>query len=342
MTEPLRIGILCPSDIASRRFLPALEKCPRATFAGIACAAANEWYGEPTPELLSRERERACATAQPYGARVYNSYDALLSSPDLDAVYLPMPPALHARFAQIALLHGKHVFLEKPATTSAADTLRLVSIARERGLALRENYHFLLHRQIGQIEHLLADGAVGQIRLHRLSFGFPHRGAQDFRYDPALGGGALLDCGGYPLALAAHILGESAHVDAATLSSPPGCAVDLYGSATLHAPGAPAPVQISFGMDCAYRCSWEIWGSRGILTCARVFTSPADLAPPATLTIDGETSDLSFFPDDGFLRSLEAFCDDVADPAAREREYTSLLRQASLVDSLRAAAQAAT
>ena len=214
----MKIGILGTSDIAFRRFLPALAKCNGITYAGVA----------------SRTPEKGKPFQGTYGGAVYDGYDALLNDSSIDVVYVPLPPALHARWGEKVLESGKHLLMEKPFTTNPEDTERLLSLAKEKGLAVHENYMFLYHSQFKKIKELIAAGELGDIRLYRMAFGFPKRGGNDFRYVKALGGGALLDCGGYPVRLALELLGNSAKVVQAKLAMPAGYEVDLYGSAVLE------------------------------------------------------------------------------------------------------------
>ena len=119
---------------------------------------------------------------------------------------------------------------------------------------------FVYHTQLDWIRKKISEGTIGEVRLIRIDFGFPFRGANDFRYNKALGGGALLDCGGYTLKLASLFLGDSAKVTASQLNGKDGFEVDIYGSATLtNNEGLTA--QVSFGMDNSYKCSLEVWGS---------------------------------------------------------------------------------
>lgn len=334
----IRIGIICPSNIAYRRFLPALKKCENFTYVGVAYATEAEWFGENAAGgdagVLRKEREKAEDFAREYGGKVFEGYEALLSSSEIDAVYLPLPPALHFQWAKMALEKGKHVFVEKPSTTRAADTQALVDLAEAKGLALHENYMFIYHRQIGEIQRIVDSGELGGPRLIRASFGFPFRGANDFRYNRELGGGALLDCGGYTLCLARLLLGDTARVTDARLSVDGAFGVDICGNATLRN-DAGLTAQVAFGMDNAYLCQLEVWGSKALLTADRVFTPPADMAPRLTLRSNDGEKVIEVEPDDQFCRSLQVFARCVAEPDLRKRRYAELLRQIELVTQIK-------
>ena len=125
----VRIGIICPSEIAFRRFMPAIAECEEAEYIGISSASAKEWLGEGqeiNEDVIKSQHEKALEFQNNYGGKVFNSYEELLTSNEVDAIYLPLPPALHFKWAKLALENGKHIFLEKPSTTSADDTKELV------------------------------------------------------------------------------------------------------------------------------------------------------------------------------------------------------------------------
>lgn len=314
----MKIGILGTADIAFRRFLPALAQCSELTYAGIA----------------SRTPEKAARFVAAFGGRAYPCYDALLEDKDVDAVYVPLPPALHFEWGKKALLAGKHLFMEKPFTTNLEQTRELLQFAQERGLTVHENYMFLFHSQLAEIQKMISSGELGEIRLYRMAFGFPKRAGNDFRYNKALGGGALLDCGGYPVRLALELLGDSAKVTQSRLVQPAGYEVDLYGSAVLeNAEGMTA--QISFGMDNAYQCQLEVWGSKATLIAPRIFTAGADVAPQVILRSSHDEKTVMLEKDDQFLNSIERFGKAIADVNIRSSVRETIRKQAAFVEAIR-------
>lgn len=288
----MKLGILGTADIAFRRFLPALSKYPQITYAGVA----------------SRTPEKGLKFQENFGGKVYESYDALLADESIDAVYVPLPPALHFEWGKKVLNAGKHLFMEKPFTTKQSDTKQLLELAEQKRLKVHENYMFLYHSQLTKIKEMIADGSLGDIRLYKMSFGFPMRGQGDFRYNKELGGGALLDCGGYPVRLALELLGNTAKVVHSKLVQPNGFEVDLYGSAVMEN-DAGEVAQISFGMDNAYQCQLEVWGSKATLIAPRIFTAGDGIKPTLILRTSFDESKIELDADDQFLHSIEFFMD---------------------------------
>lgn len=326
----IRIGVLCPSEIAFRRFMPALKQLENFEYVGLAAATEREFSGADSDKVRSSELAKAETFIFAHGGKIFEGYEALIHSNEVDAIYLPLPPALHYKWGKKVLENGKHLLMEKPFTTSLSETQELLSLAEQKGLAVHENYMFLYHSQLKKVKEFIADGTLGELRLIRAAFGFPMRGKDDFRYQKAMGGGALLDCGGYPVRLALELLGETAQVTQSRLIQPEGYEVDLYGNAVLENENGLC-AQISFGMDNAYQCQLEVWGSKATLIAPRIFTAGADIMPKLVLRSSSGEDVLELPKDDQFLHSLEAFYQLV-----RETKQNHLIqRQAEMIEEIR-------
>ena len=333
----MRLGIICPSDIANRRFLPALKTIEEVDFIGVGVNSPKERYGVNLPDqkeiedMLQGEKDKAENIVAKYGGQIYDSYEEIVMSSNIEAVYIPLPPALHYKWAKKALENGKHVLVEKPSTTSFDDTTRLVELARAKSLALHENYMFSFHNQLNAIESVIESGEIGDVRLYRISFGFPRRAANDFRYNKALGGGSLIDAGGYTIKYASKLLGPTAKIKYAQLNYLDEFEVDIYGSAALvNENGVTA--QIAFGMDNDYKCELEIWGSKGTLKTGRVLTAPVGFTPTMTIKKNTDVEERSLPADDAFKKSIEHFMKCITDKKIREDNYNAILKQAQLVE----------
>lgn len=329
----IRIGILGASDIAFRRMAPALSVSERFEYVGVAISSAEEWGGVANAaQLVAAQMEKAKTFQEKFGGRIYESYQALLTDESVDAIYLPLPPGLHYKWGKAALENGKHILLEKPFTACLQDTESLLALAEEKGLAVHENFAFVYHAQIEKIKAIVDSGEIGEVRLIRTAFGFPYRGENDFRYHKAMGGGALLDCGGYPLKLADYLLGGDTRITDCQLLKAKGHDVDVYGAASLqNEVGAVA--QIAFGMDNAYKCDLEIWGSQGYLSTPRVFTPTAEMETVITVKTQTEKM-VTVAPDDQFLHSAEFFADCVENACARAGHYQTIRHQAKLFQDI--------
>lgn len=340
--DMIRIGIICPSEIAFRRFMPALKKaCDKIKFAGIGYASPTEWFGDLNKvstntimEQQEHERSKALTFVNQYGGCLFDSYQKLIESKEIDAIYLPLPPALHYKWAKMSLENGKHVFLEKPSTTSLADTESLINIASSKGLCLHENYMFVYHDQLKVLDDLVKSGEIGDVRLYRISFGFPLRTKNDFRYSKALGGGALLDAGGYTMKYANYLLGDTAKVVTAQVNSIEGFEVEMFGSCTMvNEEGLAA--QLAFGMDNDYKCEIEIWGSKGTITSNRILTAPEGFVPFYTIKKNQDIETRNLPADDAFFKSIMHFVKCINNKNERIENYEILHRQELLVEQFK-------
>lgn len=336
----VRIGVLCPAEIAYRRFMPALTGLDDVEFVGVGVNSLEERFGEHDTfekEQIRRieyGKSKAQKFVDEYGGQVFDSYQSVLECEMIDAVYIPLPPALHYKWAKKALEMGKHVLLEKPSTPSFAESLELVELARKHDLALQENYMFLYHKQLSEIDQILASGEIGEFRLARISFGFPMRAQDDFRYSKELGGGALLDAGGYTLRYATYLLGDTAHVTCSHLNYLPGFDVDMYGSGVVMNDQGDV-VQISFGMDNNYKCELEIWGSKGCIFTGRILTAPKDYQPKVIVRKGNEGIEYSLSEDDTFKNSISRFVKSMESKDIREENYQQMIDQAKILDEFK-------
>ncbi|MBP2329152.1 NDP-hexose-3-ketoreductase [Kibdelosporangium banguiense] len=289
-SSAVRIGVLGASSIARRRMLPVLRDDKTIELVAVA----------------SRDRQKAERFAAEFGGAAVHHYQALLERDDIDAVYLPVPNALHYRWAREAIILGRHVLAEKPLTTCAADTADLAKLAASKGVVLRENIAFLHHGLHKQVANMVRDGRIGALTHVDASFCFPPLPADDVRYRPELGGGALLDVGVYVVRLAQYFLGEELTVAGAALRQDPSTGVDVGGSAVLcSATGQTAT--LTFGFEHSYRSHYMLWGSTSRLSVDRAFTPPPTHAPVVRIDEQDHTEETTFPAEHQFAASAAAF-----------------------------------
>jgi predicted dehydrogenase len=172
--------------------------------------------GHQVVAVGSRSAQTAAAFASEFGiAQAHSSYEALVTDPSVDVVYVATPHPRHHDDAALALRAGKHVLVEKPFTINASEAESLVLLASERKLLILEAMWTRWLPHMIAVRKLIADGAIGEVR----SIIADH--TQKLPGDPAhrinaleLGGGALLDLGVYPISLASDLLGTPLGVEA--------------------------------------------------------------------------------------------------------------------------------
>ncbi|MEO3973143.1 Gfo/Idh/MocA family oxidoreductase [Streptomyces sp. CAU 1734] len=198
---------------------------------GIAAAVTAELQSMENAQVVavaSRTEASAKAFAERFGIpRAHGDWAALAADPEVDVVYIASPHSAHRAAAGLCLEAGKAVLCEKAFTLNSAEAEELVALARERRVFLMEAMWTYCHPLIRKLTELVGDGAVGEIRTVQADFGLqgPFDPGHRLR-DPALGGGALLDLGVYPVSFAQLLLGEPGLVQAHARLSPEG--VDLH------------------------------------------------------------------------------------------------------------------
>ena len=316
----IRIGILGGANIAIRSVLPVLVKHPDFRIAAIA----------------SRSAEKATQLARQYDCRPM-SYSELVESPDVDALYVPLPTGLHFEWCMAALRQGKHVLCEKSLGCTLAEVDAIVRQAKAGNLALMETFQFRFHRQNRWVKQFVMEGGVGEVRCFRSSFGFPPFADPDnIRYQPELGGGALLDAGAYTLKALDFFLGGDFEVRAATLTVPDGRRVECSGGAYLS-DSRGRIAELAFGFDHFYQCNYEIWGDRAKISVQRAFTAPANFKPDVLVERQEGVERIELEPDDHFFNMFTEFAGMVANPRVG-LSYAECRRQAALIEQLRRAA----
>lgn len=164
----------------------------------------------------SRELARAAAVVAELGTgTAHGSYEGVVADPAVDAVYVATPHSGHAEVVQLALRAGKAVLCEKPLTHRLEQTERLAALALQTGTFLMEGLWMRFNPLVRRLHALAHSGELGELRSLRAGFGNPAPYDPAGRlWDPALGGGALLDLGVYTVDLARLLLGDPSRVDA--------------------------------------------------------------------------------------------------------------------------------
>ncbi|WP_326603353.1 Gfo/Idh/MocA family oxidoreductase [Streptomyces sp. NBC_01799] len=243
---------------------------------GIAATFTADLQGVPGTEVVavaSRTDTSAKAFAERFGIpRAYGSWAELAADDEVDVVYVATPHSAHREAAALCLKAGKHVLCEKAFTLNSREAEELVALARDRGLFLMEAMWTYCNPVVRRLTALIADGAIGDIRTVQADFGLAGPFGPDHRLrDPALGGGALLDLGVYPVSFAQLLLGEPDRVQADALLSPEG--VDLNTGMLLGwESGATALLSCSLVADTPQTAS--ITGTRGRIEFPRGFFHP--------------------------------------------------------------------
>jgi D-xylose 1-dehydrogenase (NADP+, D-xylono-1,5-lactone-forming) len=217
MSEKFKWAILGTGMIA-RKFAAQLPECPEAELVAVG----------------SRQLDSAAKFTAEFGGEPLGSYDAVIGLPEVDALYLSLPNALHHPWALRALAAGKHVLCEKPMACHAPQAEEMFAAARQADRVLIEAFMYRCHPAVQEVIRLVHGGAIGQLKLIRSNFTFNRPDTiRDFRYQPQEAGGSLMDVGGYCINFARTLAqGEPADLRVLAHLHPSG--VDDYAAGVMR------------------------------------------------------------------------------------------------------------
>jgi len=272
-SSPICIGVLGAAAIVPMALTNPARNVPEAQVVAIA----------------ARDPKRASAFARKHHIpRVHQTYNDLLSDPGIDAIYNPLPNSLHAEWTVRALKAGKHVLCEKPLASNAKEAEEMAKIARETGLILSEAFAYRYHPLTTKVREIIVSGEIGNVQHIEAQFSFLLPSPNNIRFKYNLAGGALMDCGCYPVSLIRHIAEAEPTVDRAEarLFAPQ---VDHNMTADLSfADGRTAHLECGMLSPKLFRSVLKVEGDAGTL---RVF-SPFQPHVFNQLTIKGKTLNL--------------------------------------------------
>jgi len=285
----IRVGILGYSDIARRKFIPALLKSGRARLEALA----------------SRQRDRS---ASPNGGLPveWMTYHELVRDPAIDLIYISLPNHLHEEWSIRSLEQGKHVICEKPLGLCTASVSRMLDAADRHGRLLYENLMYLQHPQHALVKAPIESGRIGQVVSLHSEFAFPGPAAGDFRLDPSQGGGAFHDMNRYPLSAARYFLAGKRHRFTHGSCEMRGGLLRSLQAGSVTDRGERFTFMTAFGQP--YRSFYEITGTRGAIRVERAYTTPADAGNRISMTVDGRDGSFSVPPFDHFLGTIDHVC----------------------------------
>jgi D-xylose 1-dehydrogenase (NADP+, D-xylono-1,5-lactone-forming) len=320
VTAPVRWGVIgATANIAQVAVLPALSASDACSLVAVAS------QGRPDGGYDG------------FGAeRVHPSYEALLDDPDVEAVYLPLPNSLHAEWTARAAAAGKHVLCEKPLGCSAVEASAMADACDAAGVLLFEAYMTPFHPRSAAFTEVVRSGMLGELRFGRTGFTGQLRDAENHRWSPAMGGGALLDVGIYCLAPLLEAAGRvPIGLAASAVRTPSG--VDASFSGWLDFGGG-----FTATFDCSFeapeRQQLELVGTEAAVSMERTFTPGADDTVLEVLHRDGrrERKDVGGGdPYRGMVDHVSAVIRGEADP---QRTPGDAIEVATVIDRLRVAA----
>ncbi len=260
----VRWGLLSTARI-NRRLIPAIRATRRGQVAAVA----------------SRDEARAREYAENWKIpKAFGSYQAMLDSGEIDAVYIGLPNHLHAEWSIRAMEAGVHVLCEKPFAITLDEVDAMIAAHQRTGRVLAEAFMYRHHPQAHIVQDWINSGKLGELMLVRSIFTFSMEGSDDVRLVPEWGGGALWDIGVYPVSLTQYVYGgPPLHVSGSQITGSTGID-DTFAGLMVYPPSAAGGVERLGEVACSFRSTFhiyaEIFGTLGRLILERPFTSMDD------------------------------------------------------------------
>jgi predicted dehydrogenase len=267
----VRWGLLSTANI-NRRVIPAMRASQRGELAAVA--------------------SRSQATADAYAAHweiplAFGSYEAMLDSGQVDAVYIALPNNLHAEWSIRALRSGVHVLCEKPFAITLEEVDAMTAAAAETGCVLAEAFMYRHHPQTKIAGEWVHSGHLGEVTLVRAAFNFRMATREDIRLAPALGGGSLWDVGVYPVSFSQFMLGGPPEWVVGDQWIGPSGVDEVYSGQMHYSGGRMAQITCSFRTP--FFAYADVIGVEGRLT----------LNGPFLFAMEGFPSQVMFYPAQG-------------------------------------------
>lgn len=317
-TKKITWGLLSTARI-NRSLIPPLRASKRNHLLAVA----------------SRSKQSAQAYAQEWKIpRAHGSYEALLSDPEIDVIYNPLPNHLHTEWTIKAVEAGKHVLCEKPLALSVQEVDAIAEAARKHGRVVAEAFMYRHHPQTLEAQDIVRSGSLGDLKLLRGSFSFKLTGEGDIRLDPAMGGGSIWDVGCYPISYMRTIVGaEPQEVFGWQVTGPTGIDDTFVGQLSF---AGEVYGQFDSSFVIPFHCYMEIVGSEGTLIVPNPFKPGTN--ERMFLARDGKTETVKVKGQELYLGEVE----DIADAILMGKSpRISLQDSRANVDTIRALLESA-
>ena len=273
MSEKVRWGVLGTANIALTKVIPAMQLSEWCEIAAIA----------------SRDRAKAVAAAGKLNIpKAYGSYDELLADTSIEVIYNPLPNHLHVPWTIKAAAAGKHVLCEKPIALNAEEARRLIEVTERSGLKMQEAFMVRTHPQWLETRRLIRSGRIGSVTAITGFFSYFNADPENIRNQLALGGGALMDIGCYPINISRFIFEAEPRRVLGVIERDPVSGTDTLTSAMLDFPRGHATFTCSTRLAPYQRMIFH--GTEGRIEVLIPFNAPNDR--PTQILVDDEVMEI--------------------------------------------------
>lgn len=315
----LRWGILGTANIAVSKVIPAMQKSTMLEVAAIA----------------SRDLKRAQSAAERLRiSNAYGSYEELLASPEVDAVYIPLPNHLHVPWSLKAIQAGKHVLCEKPIGLDYSDAKRLENVSKEfPRLKVMEAFMYRHHPQWVKVKELIAQKTIGEIKSVYSLFSYYNDDTSNIRNIAEAGGGAMLDIGCYCTSLSRFVFGREPERVMGHVENDPHTKVDRFASALLDFGSGTAA--FSTGTQMQPYQTVDIHGTQGRIEMEIPFNAPNDQPTRIWLQKGGAKEELRFDVCDQYTIQADLFAEAILGDGSVPTPIEDALANMKVIDAVK-------
>ena len=315
--EKLRLGVIGVSGHLMKRIMLPLSQSEEVELIAIA----------------SRNMEKAQKAADQWQVpKVYDSYEALLDDPHVEAVYIPLPNHLHLEWVKKCADAGKHILCEKPLTLNAKEAEELIAYTSQKGVKVMETFMYRFHPKWQMVKEMMMVGAVGKVKSIHTVFAYDNTDPSNIRNIKAYGGGALMDIGCYAISSARWIMGMEPRRVMGLNNFSDTFETDVLSSGILDFGEARCMFTVSTAMYPAQEV--KIYGTGGIIEVVIPFNDMYDI--PATLKVTDSlgTRVIEFEPTNQYGEMFDAFAEAVRYEEAAYIPLEDSLYNMKIIDAL--------
>ena len=318
MADSIRWGILSTANIGKARVAPAMQQTRNGRVVAVA----------------SRSLDRARAYADELGIpTAYGSYEELIASPDVDAIYNPLPNSEHAVWSIRCAEAGKPTLCEKPLARDAAEAQGMVDAFAARGVLFAEAFMYRFHPQTPRVKQMLDDRAVGDVRVVQSTFTFAPRREDDIRLSKPLAGGSLMDVGCYCVNVMRFMLGTEPTKARAQAAIGARSQVDEMLTGVLSFPGDVLG-HFDSGLRVQHTQNYELRGTRGRIRVEPGFGMPKDAETVIHYWHEDSCEEIRIPPANSYILMAEDFADALLDGRPPRFAPQDAVENMRVIDSL--------
>jgi len=319
-------GVLGTAKIGREKVIPAMQQCR---------------YGKVTA-IASRNPDRARTVADALRiGKAFGSYEELLSDPDVDAVYIPLPNHLHVEWTLKALDAGKHVLCEKPIALTLQEARKLADAAKTyTDLKVMEAFMYRYHPQWIRAKELVDVGGIGELRTIHSFFSYFNTDPENVRNQAGIGGGGLMDIGCYCISLARHLFGEEPRRVVGTMEMDPMLGIDRLTSGILDFRAGTATFTCATQLSPHQRV--HIFGTTGKIEIEIPFNAPPGELTRIWLTSQGDMEEITFASCDQYTIQGDLFSKAILDHSPVPVTLDDAVANMNVIEKFRESAGAGT